>query len=189
MNFTEIAVADASVEAKIEAISVVLDKKLETLSNSVSSVSQQVGPKGDRGERGLPGKDGKDGKNGRDGVDGRNGKDGVDGVDGKDGVSIIDAYIDFDGSLVIKLSDGKEINAGDVEISGQSKENVIQLLKNGALSLNELLPDQSNKNGYALHTDGSNTYWAESTGGASNVIVSATPPANPNFGDVWFDIS
>jgi len=72
------------------------------------------------------GKDGKDGKNGRDGKDGRNGKDGFvgqrgatgldgrDGVDGQDGVSVIDANIDFDGSLIISLSNGRVINVGEV---------------------------------------------------------------------------
>jgi hypothetical protein len=72
------------------------------------------------------GHDGKDGKNGRDGKDGRNGKDGFvgqrgatgldgrDGVDGQDGVSVIDANIDFDGSLIISLSNGRVINVGEV---------------------------------------------------------------------------
>jgi len=36
------------------------------------------------------------------------------GVDGVDGVSVTDAKIDFDGSLVITLSDGREINVGEV---------------------------------------------------------------------------
>ena len=37
--------------------------------------------------------------------DGKDGKDGRDGVDGVDGVSVTNAHIDFDGSLVISLSD------------------------------------------------------------------------------------
>jgi Collagen triple helix repeat (20 copies) len=65
----------------------------------------QQGPKGEKGDRGF------DGANGRDGA---NGKDGKDGLDGHDGVSVTDARIDFDGSLVIGLSNGREINAGEV---------------------------------------------------------------------------
>lgn len=69
------------------------------------------------------GKDGKDGKDGlqgakgadgRDGVAGRDGVDGQNGEDGTDGVSVTDAKIDFDGSLVITLSNGREMNVGEV---------------------------------------------------------------------------
>jgi hypothetical protein len=69
------------------------------------------------------GKDGKDGKNGKDGLDGKqglqglsgqNGRDGRDGVDGNDGISVTSARIDFDGSLVIGLSSGVELNVGEV---------------------------------------------------------------------------
>lgn len=166
MNFTEIALSDASNEAKIEAIGIVLDKKVQELEKISVETSLIPGPKGDKGEKGNDGKPGKDGVDGRPGIDGKDGKDGIDGIDGKDGISIVDAYIDFDGSLVIKLSDGKEINAGDVEVTGQSKENVIQLLKNGALSLNELLPSQVGNNGKALFTDGANTYWGTASAGS-----------------------
>ena len=72
------------------------------------SIIPERGPKGDQGERGI------DGAPGRDGVDGRNGRDGKDGKDGKDGVSVTDAKIDFDGSLIITLSTGREINVGEV---------------------------------------------------------------------------
>jgi len=69
------------------------------------------------------GKDGKDGKNGKDGLDGKqglqgsngqNGRDGRDGLDGTDGISVTSARIDFDGSLVIGLSSGVELNVGEV---------------------------------------------------------------------------
>jgi len=69
------------------------------------------------GANGKDGRDGKDGKSGRDGLKGDRGVDGQagrDGVDGVDGVSVINANIDFDGSLIISLSDGREINVGEV---------------------------------------------------------------------------
>ena len=72
------------------------------------------------GRDGIDGRDGKDGKDGRPGRDGAQGpmgpagRDGRDGVDGVDGVSVTDAKIDFDGSLVISLSNGREINVGEV---------------------------------------------------------------------------
>lgn len=68
---------------------------------------------------GAPGKDGQNGKDGRPGRDGVGlvgpaGPAGTPGRDGNDGVSVTGARIDFDGSLVITLSDGREINAGEV---------------------------------------------------------------------------
>ena len=69
------------------------------------------------GSNGKDGRDGKDGKSGRDGLKGDRGADGQsgrDGVDGVDGISVVNANIDFDGSLVISLSDGREINVGEV---------------------------------------------------------------------------
>mgnify|MGYP003333712367 FL=1 len=69
------------------------------------------------GRDGKNGKDGKDGKQGPAGATGPAGRDGVpgrDGVDGANGVGVSNAYVDFDGQLVIVLDNGREINAGDV---------------------------------------------------------------------------
>jgi len=72
------------------------------------SIVPERGPKGDQGDRGL------DGAPGQDGADGKDGRDGRDGKDGQDGVSVTNASIDFDGSLVFYLSDGTEINVGEI---------------------------------------------------------------------------
>jgi len=69
------------------------------------------------GKDGVDGQKGKDGRPGRDGLPGARGIDGlngINGVDGQDGVSVTDAKIDFDGSLIITLSTGQEINVGEV---------------------------------------------------------------------------
>jgi hypothetical protein len=97
------------IEADIRAKYDDLGGKIETRVNSIKD-----------GRDGIDGRDGKDGKDGRPGRDGATGpmgpagRDGVNGVDGEDGVSVIDAKIDFDGSLVITLSNGREINVGEV---------------------------------------------------------------------------
>jgi len=83
-----------------------------TIEKRVSSIKD-----GRDGANGKDGRDGKDGKSGRDGLKGDRGVDGQsgrDGVDGVDGISVVNANIDFDGSLVISLSDGREINVGEV---------------------------------------------------------------------------
>jgi len=86
-------------EARFDELNGIVDVKVRDITSGKDGLQ---GPKGDRGS---------DGTNGKDGY---NGKDGIDGVDGKDGVGVQDAYIDFDGSLVIKLTDGKELNVGEV---------------------------------------------------------------------------
>ena len=89
-------------EARFDELNGIVDVKVRDITSGKDGIQ---GPKGDQGDRGF------DGTNGKDGY---NGKDGIDGVDGKDGVGVQDAYIDFDGSLIIKLTDGTEINVGEV---------------------------------------------------------------------------
>lgn len=108
-NNEEQAVND-NVELIVEAIKV-MEKKV----NDQLEIAKSIVPeKGDKGDRGLDGAPGRDGVNGRDG---RDGKDGQNGQDGEDGVSVTDAKIDFDGSLIITLSTGREINVGEVVAS------------------------------------------------------------------------
>jgi len=96
-----------NVELIVEAIKVMENKVSAQLEIAKSIVPE----KGDKGDKGADGKQGKDGRDGKDGKDGINGKD---GADGKDGVSVRDAKIDFDGSLIITLSTGQELNVGEV---------------------------------------------------------------------------
>lgn len=60
------------------------------------------------------GEDGADGADGIDGQNGKNGKDGKDGEDGADGASIVNVYIDENGHLIVVLSSGAHIDAGEV---------------------------------------------------------------------------
>jgi hypothetical protein len=89
-------------ETRFNELNGIIDVKANSLQDGKDGLQ---GAKGEKGDRGF------DGTNGKDGY---NGKDGIDGVDGKDGVGVQDAYIDFDGSLIIKLTDGTEINVGEV---------------------------------------------------------------------------
>jgi hypothetical protein len=99
-----------TIEAKLEA-------KLTELNNTPAK-------QGVQGPTGKAGKDGKNGQDGRDGVSGKDGTDGKDGVDGKDGISVVDAKIDFDGSLVVYLSNGNEIDCGQI-LSPDVAQNII----------------------------------------------------------------
>jgi hypothetical protein len=172
----------------------ILAREFKNLRTKVQEILKMpVGPQGLQGEKGeqgvkgdigAPGKNGKDGKDGSKGLDGLNGKDGTDGIDGKDGVdgvSVVDARVDFDGSLVLTLSNGTEIDAG--KVSSEQVENVYAMLKNGAASLNELLPAQEGNANKYLKTDGVNTSWDTLDGSDINL---ASPPVignvTPNAG-------
>jgi hypothetical protein len=114
MKLKEVILSDVSTEAKVAAIAILLDKELPKLTEYVNEVEKLQGPQGIQGPQGDKGVDGKDGSDGKDGKDGLNGANGVNGTDGEDGVSVVEAKIDFDDSLVLTLSDGKELNVGEV---------------------------------------------------------------------------
>lgn len=90
--------------------------KYDDLGNKITARVNSIRD-GRDGTNGSDGRDGQDGRPGRDGAPGPAGpagRDGANGIDGKDGVSVTDAKIDFDGSLIISLSNGREINVGEV---------------------------------------------------------------------------
>ena len=142
--------------------------KIETkLNNKYEELLKTPAMVGEKGEQGKAGRDGKDGKDGKDGLPGHDGKDGRDGVDGKDGVGVVDAYIDFDGSLVIKLSDGNELDAGKVVAETVAKE------FNAFMTRGEIIPLQDGNSGKFLTTDGSTLSWATVSGGGGGGVTSA----------------
>jgi len=156
----EQAVQD-NVDLIVEAIKV-MEKKVSEQLEVAKSIVPEKGDKGDKGDKGL---DGKAGQNGRDGRDGINGKD---GVDGSDGVSVTDAHIDFDGSLVITLSTGKELNVGEV-VAPELAEKIKLVTSGGA---GTVLPAQTGNANKYLKTDGTNLSWSTVTGGGSGTVTS-----------------
>jgi hypothetical protein len=137
------------------------------------------------GRDGANGKDGRDGKDGRSGKDGAKGdrgdagRDGRDGVDGTDGVSVTSARIDFDGSLVITLSTGRELNVGEVVApdlaerikvitnGGGTSQSVLDTLASLQTQITNLIPSQSGNSGKFLTTNGSTLSWGSAVGGLS----------------------
>lgn len=112
MDLKSIILSDVSVEAKVSALAIILNKEFPKLEAKVNTVQKLKGEQGEQGEQGDRGPQGDAGKIGKDGKDGDKGKDGKDGVDG---VSVTDAKVDFDDSLVFTLSNGKTINVGEVK--------------------------------------------------------------------------
>jgi hypothetical protein len=150
-----------NVDLIVEAIKV-MQEKVDAQVNRIADFVPEKGEKGDKGERGLDGRQGVDGKDGRDGINGRDGKDGVDGI------SVVDAKIDFDGSLIITLSTGKELNVGEVVAPDLAEK--IKLVTSGGAGT--VLPSQAGNSGKYLKTDGSALSWATVSSGGSGTVTS-----------------
>jgi hypothetical protein len=121
---------EADIRDRFDAVGNTIEKRVASIQD------------GRDGSNGADGRDGKDGKSGRDGLKGDKGVDGQagrDGVDGVDGVSVVNANIDFDGSLIISLSDGRELNVGEVVSADiAEKIKVISTMStNGAIAVKE----------------------------------------------------
>lgn len=162
------------IEADIRAKYDDLGQKITDRVNSIRD-----GRDGAAGRDGRDGVDGRPGKDGAPGTTGPAGRDGRDGVDGKDGVSVTDAKIDFDGSLIISLSNGREINVGEVVApdlaerikvitnGGGTSQSVIDTLASLQQQINDLIPSQTANAGKFLTTDGTDLAWADVAGGLS----------------------
>ena len=147
------------------------------------------------GINGTDGRDGRDGKAGKDGAPGRQGPQGPagkDGKDGVDGVSVTNAYLDFDGGLVITLSNGNEINVGEIvpmELASQIKvitngggtsQSVLDAIDSLQSQINTLIPSQTGNAGKFLTTNGTTTSWATAGGGSGGLSYQGTWNASTN---------
>jgi len=115
---------DTDIREKYDNVATTLEKRIITIKD---------GRDGSNGKDGRDGKDGKAGRDGKDGKQGLQGPKGQDGLDGIDGVSVTNANIDFDGSLIINLSSGVQINAGEV-VSPELEKKIIAVTKTGGSS-------------------------------------------------------
>jgi hypothetical protein len=100
-------------------------------------------------------------------------------LDGADGISVTSARIDFDGSLVIGLSSGAELNVGEVVApdlaesikvitnGGGTSQSVLDSIASLQTQINALIPSQTGNSGKYLTTNGTSTSWASVAGGLS----------------------
>jgi hypothetical protein len=177
--------ADMVVQA-LKTIEAKLEAKLVELNNTPAM-------QGVQGPTGKAGKDGVDGKDGLNGVSGTDGKDGKDGVDGKDGISVVDAKIDFDGSLVVYLSNGNEIDCGQI-LPPEVAQNII--ISSGGSGTSQVVTDTLVSLQTQINTltgiDGTLGTMAQQdanavaiTGGTiNNASIGATTPSTGRFSDL-----
>jgi hypothetical protein len=163
---------------KIEAdIKARYDETGKAIEKRVASIKD--GQDGRDGTNGKDGRAGRDGSPGATGPRGANGLDGKDGRDGENGVSVTDAHIDFDGSLIISLSSGRTINVGEVIApdvaekikvitnGGGTSQTVIDALASLQTQINNIYPSQTGNAGKFLTTNGTMVSWASVAGGLS----------------------
>jgi hypothetical protein len=175
----ETAVQD-NVDLIVEAIKV-MENKVTAQLEVAKSIVPEKGDKGDKGDKGADGRQGIDGKNGLDG------RDGKDGQDGQDGVSVRDAKIDFDGSLVITLSTGQEINVGEVVapdlaekikvISTMSTNGAVAILDEGTSITSGVKSLNFVGSGVTATTSGDNVTVTVAGGGGSGTVTSVAATA------------
>ena len=175
-----------NVDLVLQALKRIEADMLKRVDSSAQIVEDRVKTikDGKDGKNGLDGRAGKDGINGKDGKDGRDGRDGLNGKAGErgqDGVGVQNAHIDFDGSLIISLTNGQELNVGEVIPFDVAEK--IKVIGNGggtsqyvldaiaALQTEidnfEALPSQTGNAGKFLTTDGTTASWASVAGGLS----------------------
>ena len=147
-----------NVESRFNELSGFIEDKTASLT---SGKDGQQGPKGEQGDKG---------ERGADGSQGRDGNDGKDGEQGEQGVGVADARVDFDGSLIITLTDGTEINAGEVLPFDTTEKLKVYFNNPAVTSGGGSLPDQSGNAGKYLTTDGTNASW-ESVSGAGGTTT------------------
>ena len=161
---------EADIRSRYDEVGNKIEKRVATIKD------------GQDGRNGTNGRDGKDGRPGRDGGQGPKGTDGLpgrDGRDGENGVSVTDAHIDFDGSLIISLSSGRTINVGEVVApdlaekikvitnGGGTSQQVLDTLASLQTQINNLIPSQTGNAGKVLTTNGTSLSWASVAGGLS----------------------
>ena len=185
-----------NVDLVLQALKKIEAKMLNRVASAASKV-EQVASNVKDGKDGRDGKDGKDGSTGpqglkgADGKAGRDGKDGKDGKDGVDGVSVTNAFIDFDNSLVIELSNGRQINVG-AALSSETADKVKVVANGGGTSQGVLdaiaalqaeidaivrIPSQTGNAGKFLSTNGSVLSWV---GGGAGLAYQGTWNASTN---------
>ena len=109
----------------------------------------EQGPQGPQGEQGIQGVQGVQGPQGPQGEAGTNGTNGTDGSDGADGVSVTNVQVTNTNHLIVTLSSGSTIDAGEIQVSGGGGGT--QLYKHSFTSLG----DTSVTSGVIISTDAS----------------------------------
>lgn len=131
-----------------------LMKKLEDRISKVKAMKGDTGPAGVAGPKGDVGPKGDTGPEGKQGKDGKDGKNGKDGEEGKEGVGVQDASVDFDGHLVLTLTNGEEVDAGAVKELNEAQAPNVYNISMGSMASRADLKNATAKIITSNHTTG-----------------------------------
>lgn len=148
---------DIDISVKVRAISVYIGRILDKFESRVSDLEARQLQKGDKGDKGdsVTGPQGPKGETGKSGESsvgpmgpkGDKGDTGPLGKTGKAGVSVVDAEVALDGNLVLKLSDGSIIDAGEiVQQVTKSSQTFLKQLSNFQITVSSTAPLAPNVN-------------------------------------------
>jgi hypothetical protein len=145
-KLVEVVDPNIEVQTQLLGVAVTVGRELESLDSRLKTQEIKKLLHGKDGMRGKKGEDGKDGKDGKDGLSiaGKDGKDGKNGQDGKDGISVSDASVAADGHLVFTLSNGNEIDAGELPEVGKLSQVLSRQLANPQIFVGTVAPASPN---------------------------------------------
>lgn len=109
---------------KVILLATELKNLRERVAAIVAAPTPLDGLQGLQGEAGKAGKDGAKGEQGSKGDKGDKSDAGVKGDTGEQGISIVNAEIDFDGTLSFQLSNGKSIKTTTEVVGSQGPRGV-----------------------------------------------------------------
>ena len=142
-------------DVKLKGIGLFLGKTLDNFVQRVEKLEERQLLKGDKGDKGESvtgpvgpiGPKGADGKDGTQGPKGDKGDTGKVGPKGPKGVSVVDAEVALDGNLVLKLSDGTIIDAGEiVQQVTKSSQTYLKQLSNFQIVVSSTAPQSPQVN-------------------------------------------
>ena len=143
-----VPISKALVEIFTPAPTIDIKSELKSLGDALTHEIEALASKipkeivGKDGKQGIQGKTGDIGV-GKQGIDGKQGVAGI-GVQGKQGTSITGVRVDFDNSLIVTLSDGTEIDAGQIEVKSDSSQVIATVRGTDAVSNYKVLAVSTN---------------------------------------------
>jgi hypothetical protein len=148
---------EIDISVKLRGISVFIGKVLDKFDTRIVELEARQLLKGDKGDKGdsIEGPKGPKGDTGPSGQSiigpmgpkGDKGDAGPVGKIGKPGVSVVDAEVAIDGNLVLKLSDGNIIDAGEiVQQVTKHSQTFLKQLSNFQITVSSTAPLAPNLN-------------------------------------------
>ena len=131
------------------------------------------GPQGPQGEQGIQGIQGPQGIQGEQGIQGPAGQNGTNGTNGTDGVSITNVSVNASNHLIVTLSSGSTIDAGEIQVSGGMSNPMTtqgDIIVGGASGTPTRLAKGTAGQVLAMNSDATGLEWTNAGGGGGASI-------------------